>query len=957
MILLLFFLSGATALVYEVLWSKYLSLMFGSTVQAQTMVLSVFMGGLALGNFLFGRRSVVIKHPLLAYGYMELGIGIYAAGFDLLYRAADGLFVLLGTPLLHHSFMLLCLKAVLSTALLLPPTVLMGGTLPLLAGWLQRTSKESGRMSARFYSVNTLGAVFGAGLAGFYLVKTFGLVATALIAGLVNAIVGTIAIGLARREGITRAASVAETPALAPVPAATRACMLVAMTGGIAMGLEILASRGLSLIFGSSLQAFALVLMSFILGIGMGSTLIASPQLRRWNDHRFAVVLLLGAAVWVGLLIFRIENWVEFYRWAKTGLARTEVGYAYHQLLTSVMSLVVLGLPAALIGAVLPLMIRLAQSGNALGAEVGRLLTWNTLGAVVGVLLTGFVLMPLLGLRAAFAALGVALAMTALFYSWRNGRTALNIVAATTALVLLALATQDDQKWKFLFGSGVFRTRDLTYRPGLLEQRRKMVNLLFYRDAPDATVCVEQIKGMSEMTLLINGKADASAIGDYSTQILCAHLPMIARPQSTDVFILGLGSGITGAAALAHPIQRLVIAENCGPVIEAAQLFSGVNEGVLTNSIARILREDGRTALKLAPQRYDVIISEPSNPWTAGVGSVFSQEFYAIAASRLKPGGVIAQWFHVYEMQDAIVGMVLRTFSLVFPHCEVWDAGGGDIILLGGLEPWEVKVENFVEVLKRPSVNRQLKTIGVSQPAQLLARQLASQRTAFAIPDEGVVQSDFMPLLEYEAPRAFFIGARSTLLQVFDERTIQYPLLPEWKRRAIEVLSDESLRLIFADYRSVNPELMDFLAWRLTGYTNQTVNQGSVIPSVFRTSNAPPPTPNLSSNEVLKKIDVALEALRFAGGQPATLVKEVAGAFATADSILLARNAEKVALQARIAARYALGTGDYATTRTLLKIGLNADPDDEQLRYVTRILEREQPAVAPLSHASPGLLR
>ena len=255
----LFFCSGATALVYEVVWSKYLTLMLGSTVQAQTVVLAVFMGGLAMGNRLFGARADRSPQPLAIYGYIELVIGLYAFFFNSFYQFADAVFVRLGTGHLEHR------------AWLLGPTILMGGTLPLLAAWLQRQSSDGSRWSARFYSINSLGAVFGAGMAGFYLVRALGMVSALQMTALVNLLVGLTAVGLARRQMETVRTEPATRPTSGSAPNAFHwSCALVALTGGVSMGLEVLASRSLILIFGASLQALSIVLMAFIRGIGLG---------------------------------------------------------------------------------------------------------------------------------------------------------------------------------------------------------------------------------------------------------------------------------------------------------------------------------------------------------------------------------------------------------------------------------------------------------------------------------------------------------------------------------------------------------------------------------------------------------------------------------------------------------------------------------------------------------------
>ena len=393
-ILLLFFCSGATALVYEVIWSKYLTLLFGSTVQAQTVVLAVFMGGLALGNRIFGRRADRSPQPLILYGRLEVAIGLYAFFFSTINKFADKMFATLGGGLINHSGWLLALKGVFAAALLLGPTILMGGTLPVLAAWLQKKTSDAGRRSARFYSTNSLGAVCGAGLAGFFLVTSLGLPVTLQMTAIVNVLIGFIAIGIARfqKDHPTTAPAATSIPTpdsgSAPTAAATFrwGCLLVAMTGAVSMGLEVLSSRCLSLIFGASLQAFAIVLMAFILGIGIGSAVIASPRRKDWPKEATTIALVLGAAAWIGVLVFKIEDILEAYRYVRSGLQSSASGYNFYLLTAGLFSVVVLGLPAAALGAVLPLWIRVvSETSDLLGDRVGRLLTWNTLGAVVAV--------------------------------------------------------------------------------------------------------------------------------------------------------------------------------------------------------------------------------------------------------------------------------------------------------------------------------------------------------------------------------------------------------------------------------------------------------------------------------------------------------------------------------------------------------------------------------------------
>jgi spermidine synthase len=893
MVLALFFGSGATALIYEVVWAKFLAQIFGSTIYAQTVVLAVFMGGLALGNRIFGGWADGWRQPVKSYGVLEILIGIYAFLFPALDRAADRIFIAAGTPIAEHTGWLLMLKGILSAALLLGPTILMGGTLPLLAAWLQKYYPDAGRRSARFYSVNSLGAVMGATLAGFWLVQHYGMIATLQITATANVIIGASAILLSQSGWLERpvAADSATTLTISVAPIAPEtlrwAGLIVALTGAVSMGLEVLASRSLALIFGSSLQSFAVVLIAFILGIGLGSAWIASPKRTNKAAEKTVALLLCGAATWVTLLVFNIERWVDFYQIARTGLGRTEVGYVYQLLLSTGIAMVILGVPAACIGAVLPLMIRAISFEDALlGARVGALLTWNTLGAVVGSLFTGFVLMPQLGLRNAFGILALVLGLGALVIALR--RSSWIGVAATTAVCgfSICLFIFNDEGWQNVMSSGVFRVWETKFDPQLMPMRQKHIKIRFYEDAPDATVSVEEVDGIiaqASLGLRINGKPDASTGLDLSTQFLLAHLPMLVKPDAQDVFVLGLGSGMTAGALLAYPVKQIVIAENCQPVVDASELFGDWNRHVVHDPRTQVMLEDARTVLKLKPQRYDVLITEPSNPWTVGVGSVFSREFYELAANRLKPGGLVCQWFHVYEMNDDILKLVFRTFSSVFPYMEIWDTRNGDIVMLGSLQPWRTGPEVFRQGFAIDRVRTDMAMININSPEALLARQLASQRTGFAIAGAGPIQSDLFPILEYAAPRAFFIGNGTRLLDQFDERTRQQLLAPPEKRAVLHSLSLENAQYVFSDFSTINGELFGCLF-------GAGPNAG--VPCAFQTPQSMPP--------------------------PASDGSDVA-------------NAEK-----------AFQAGDLDQAETFTTMALKQNPDDAQAGYVSRVVEREK---------------
>jgi len=960
----LFFCSGATALVYEVIWSKYLGQMMGSTIHAQTVVLAVFMGGLALGNNLFGRRASATQNPLELYGSLELAIGLYGFFFPSIFNLADSAFMRLGQGLIEKPTALLVLKTTLSVALLAPPTILMGGTLPLLASWLQRNSPDYARASARFYSLNSLGAVCGSAAAGFIIVRSLGMVSGLQATGIVNVLIWITALTLSRLRPIRSNRKSAEpaaqessqtpspsTPSPAHAPSFQIACLLVAVTGGVSMGLEVLASRSLSLIFGASLHAFAVVLMGFILGIGAGAAVIASPRIRKWPLAPTVTTLLAAASALLSAYIFFIDDWAEVYRHLRSGIARSIMGYRYHLGLNTLVSLFVLGLPAGLLGATVPLFIRTEDNkANDIAHQIGTLLTWNTVGAVLGVLITGFGLMPHLGLRNSFASLAALLAATALVWALRSREKYPLLVSASSlaAAVFTLFSGTDD--WRYVLSSGIFRNRETEVIGRAVEMRKQNVEILFYQDAPDASVSVERNRtpGPEQRVLRVNGKPDASSRGDLSTQYLLAHLPMLARPDSEDVFVLGFGSGITAGAAAAHPLKSLTIAENCRPVLAAAKWFEPWNRGVLTNRIARVIDEDARTVLKLDPKPYDIIISEPSNPWMAGVGSVFSTEFYQLAASRLKDGGIIAQWFHIYEINDNIVALVLRTFGSVFPFFEIWDTYDGDIVILGSQKPWQSSFANFKKVYQREGPKRDLAEIGLATPETVWSRQMASSRIAWAIAGPGAIQSDGFPILEYEAPRAFFIGSKSEWFEKFDERTWMRDLASSQKRSVLSNLDNTLLQPVFAEYASVNSHVMRYILMRLRGQDSQAAYQSFIsanpLPSIFRGDVAwSQPLPIGQRSNPAEQALAEGESILMT--QPAQWVSGVQKILQGLQSKSELQNRPSSATSpmhyASLAAIRCLGQGDVPSARKVIEAGLAYDSSHMVLNFLSRLSSQE----------------
>jgi hypothetical protein len=446
---------------------------------------------------------------------------------------------------------------------------------------------------------------------------------------------------------------------------------------------------------------------------------------------------------------------------------------------------------------------------------------------------------------------------------------------------------------------------------------------------------------------------DATAHGDSPTQLLLAYLPLMARPESKDVFCFGMGSGITAGATLNYPIEHLTIAENCGPVLRAAKLFERWNNGVLTNNRARIYHEDARTVLKLSPKQYDVIISEPSNPWMVGVASVFTREFYQSAASRLKPGGIMTQWFHTYEMDDPTVDVVLRTFGTVFPEMEIWDAEHGDIVILGSERPWRSNPEVYGKALELEGPRAGLVSIGLGSPEAILARRIASQRTAFAIPWPGPVQGDDFPILEYAAPRAFYVHGWSrgvNRLMRFDERTWQMDLASDEVNSDLSKLDPPTLKTIFGGVNgSVNYDLLAYLENHYAQYTGHgpakpiVIGNHAMLCSLQGTNKnfGVYTPPSAETNMMTRALAQAEYTLR---GDPvnSAAIECIENVLATVSGYRPQEADWSPAYYADLAVKASLRVPDPARARAILLRGLQLEPDSDQLGYLSRILLREK---------------
>lgn len=705
MIQLLFFFSGFTALIYQMVWMRELVLVFGASMFAISTLLTAFMGGLALGSWYFGKRAARYAHPLSVYGFLELGIGAYAFLVPFLFSSLIPLYQALAT-LFDFSFYIFSLvRFILAVLILLLPTALMGGTLPVLAERYQNR-ETVGRGIGLLYAFNTFGAVLGVLGAGFFLLPALGLQKTVLLAALLNGTISLLAIYAGKRES-TAAAARRPDP---PFPPAARTpfkrtvlLSVFALSGLSAMIYEVVWTRILTLILGSTVYSYATMLSTFLLGLAAGSFLF-SLLLKRSSQPLLLLALVQGGialSAFVGEFLFPVLPTLFF--------KFLELFHSWSQIRSAakfIISAGVMLIPTLLMGGVFPLVIHLLTSGDRsekaseiksasesngsshLGSIVGRAYAVNTLGTIAGSFSVGFILLPLLGIQ---KSLHVAI-----------------LTNAFLSLILWMLLRETDKKHPFggtrrLAAGGVvafflvvtFSTPP--WNPLLMSSdlfgKLSTLNLLFYKEGISSTVTVVQhptLAKLPHLTLAIDGKANASTTGDMKTQVLVGHIPMLLAPEAKNVLSIGHGSGITTGSIAAHPLNRLVTLEIEPAVVEASRIFEPFNGKVLEDPRVKLVEDDARNYLLRSDEQFDVIVSEPSHPWRSGSSKLFTREFFRIGRAHLRPGGIFTQWIHFYGIRAPELKSVIGTFHTVFPHILIFYTDAGDLILLGSERPFNL---------------------------------------------------------------------------------------------------------------------------------------------------------------------------------------------------------------------------------------------------------------------------
>ena len=773
-----FFFSGATGLIYEVLWTRLLGLVFGHTVFAITTVLSAFMAGLGLGSYLFGKIADRHAHPLRLYGTLEAGIGVYALLTPVLLSKAEAFYIPLYRSLELSFFAFSVAQFLLIFLILLVPTTLMGATLPVLSRFFVHDIAALGGQVGRLYAFNTFGAVLGTYLAGFHMIPTLGIRISLLLAAVGNIGIGALAVVFDRHlSQLGFQASVSSPPGgrgegrEAPLhlgPSAPRqsfpigvwlAVIGLGISGAASMMYEVAWTRALALIIGSSTYAFSTMLVTFLTGLALGSYLFS----RLAGRLRIDPFLFGGLQLGIGLTALAVtpffDRMPEVFLW----VFRISQSPGFMRVLQFAISALAMFLPTLFMGATFPCVAQIAsREVQRVGQDVGRIYFINTGGAIAGTLLAGFLLIPTWGLQTTLklaVSLNLCLALALFIASgevlrWRRRAAAL---VPLLALAVLFISPSWDARAMtsgvHIYGRGLFGIL------GKADFRRVIAardQLLFYKDGISATISVH---GQGALRYLrVNGKTDASNTIDMHTQLMLGHLPLLYRPDAKRALVIGLGSGVTAGAVALHPVNQLDVIEIEPAVVEGAAFFAKENRGVLKNPRVRLAVADGRNFLLASEGGYDVIISEPSNPWMRGIGNLFSLEFYDLAARRLAPKGIVCQWIHLYGLFPEDLKMVIRTFRSVFPHTVIWNTIRGDLLLIGGKEPLSLDYATLrSKYASIPGLREDMGRIGYHSPLALLADFALTEEDAAQYAQYALLNTDDLPFLEFSAPDSLYV--------------------------------------------------------------------------------------------------------------------------------------------------------------------------------------------------------
>jgi spermidine synthase len=782
LIYFIFFLSGASALIYEIVWVRYLSLVFGGSHLAVTTVLTVFMTGLALGSYVIGTRIDRHRQLLRLFGCLELGIGISAIFFAGLMKIYPPVYIKLAQiapeSLLYLSFV----RIAFAVAALIVPTTLMGGTLPVLTAFTSRLMKGAGVRLSFLYGCNTIGAVSGAAATGFVMLRNFSMGKTLLTAMALNVIVGVSALLLQRKTAATppcapEAAAAGGDPPLATGNLLPYRLVLwgIGISGFCAMAYEVLWGRILSVAIGASAYGFTLLLMAFLTGIGAGSTayglfcriagaLRHKPAASPGRSIAFfgAVQIAIGATALLATSQFRyLPAYTAFLHDRFLSLFPGGDQFQVIQLANFVLAFSVMFVPAFFMGIAFPLAGAIhCRYRQIVGRAVGELLSANTIGAILGAAVSGYLLIYLFGIQRSLQIIiicniGYGLVVLASVTSRRK----LPLVAALAALSALTVPLFFPTIWT-LWEPKLYAIYQ-SNKPeeyGSAEDLREMLanmDVRFYAEGTQSIVSA--VQSADTLFFITNGRVEASnAHQDMQCQYVLGHLPMLLHKNPRKVFVLGTGSGMTLGAVSVHPsVEQITLAEIEPNVLGVARTFGIDNHYILNKPDPRlkVVFNDGRNYLLTTKDRFDVITADPVHPWFSGAGYLYSTEYFRLAAQRLNPGGIICQWLPLYELTAENLRSVVRTIGANFAYTMIW-VTNYDAEIIASNSPLIIDEQSLEQRIANQQILGDLRQIKMGSAENFLSFFLMGTEGATAYSKGGIINTDDNLYLEFSAPRS-----------------------------------------------------------------------------------------------------------------------------------------------------------------------------------------------------------
>lgn len=768
---LLLFCSGFCALIYQTVWLREFRLIFGASTAASAAVLGIFMGGLGLGSAFLGKRAERSPKPLMMYGNLELWIALFAALSPLMLLGVRWLYASTGGTMVLGTFLGTVVRLIMAAVVLVGPTYLMGGTLPAAARSVASDSDQSRRSLAFLYGINTMGAVTGTLISTFWLVEVMGNRASLWLGCGLNVIVALIARSMSRNssESVPVTAVEASTQEAPESGAGFKLAPLVifasAIVGFAFMLMELVWYRMLAPILGGSTFTFGLILAIALLGIGLGGLAYALRGADRavtirgfaWTCALEALLIVIPYALGDRLALTALLT----RHFGTLGFAAQVIGWG------GITAIAVL--PAAVVaGYQFPMLIALLGQGRSgVARHVGIAYAANTLGAIVGSLAGGFGLMPLFSAPGLWIAVTVILAILSLIAAFWNrkhcGTPAWAPMAISLAALALLLTEGPTSVWRhggigagradnmFVDTNGATRWKNSTRR-----------NIVWEAEGIESSVALTSSQGLA---FVVNGKVDGHSRGDSGTQVMGGLIPALLHPTPRTALIVGLGTGSTAGWLASLPnIERVDVVELEPAILEVARQCAPVNKNVLSNPKVRIHLGDAREVLITTPERYDIIFSEPSNPYRAGVASLFTLDFYQSAKQRLAPGGIFAQWVQAYEVQNETVHTVIGTVASAFPNVQTWWTQRADLILVASDTPIVVDAEQLKARASESAMKEALfNAWRVSTVEGILSHFMANEAMARKILESGPeISTDDRNPLEYGFARG--VGKRRVSL-------------------------------------------------------------------------------------------------------------------------------------------------------------------------------------------------